>query len=67
MFASALVLVAMSVAVTSCKKDKDKEPEKCTCRNGSGAVVEITPQELNDMEMTCAQYLKAFSVDGYCK
>ena len=69
MFASALVLVAMSVAVTSCKKDKDKEPDNCTCYWSDGEKEVFTPKEMKEIGLTCAEMNEEATYwdEGYCK
>ena len=48
MLVSALAMVAMSIAVTSCKKDKDDEPSSCTCTDKFGNKEVITGTKLKE-------------------
>lgn len=68
MLVSALAMVAMSIAVTSCKKDKDDEPSSCTCTDKFGNKEVITGTELKEGfdyygVSNCSELGKAISAD----
>lgn len=69
MLVSALAMVAMSIAVTSCKKDKDDEPESCTCYFNDGSKEVYTGKDLKDAGMTCSEVNREVQMwdEGYCR
>ncbi|MBQ0154427.1 MAG: hypothetical protein KBS70_06550 [Bacteroidales bacterium] len=72
MLVSALALVAMSVAVTSCKKDKDEpsNPSACTCFFNDGTKEVYTSSDLREYGFaSCSEVNAEVQMwdEGYCR
>lgn len=68
MLVSALAMVAMSIAVTSCKKDKDEVANECVCDynvEGSMRSEVFSASDLKDYGVNSCSALESAILRGY--